>query len=544
MSGSVPRSAVRVVLVVAALAAASAPAGAVQRGAVPLTNDWTAWRVADRAPGAAATHRAALRLTLPGGSARGSRVSLRLTVPRRVRTTHIAMRVSYRTPGARVFVATGVRPRVVWRAAVNGRRGNAVVRVPVRGAHVIRVGVQRVGPARRPAVLTVRAYALSVRGAPSVPVPTPGAHPADGPVVTTSGAVVSGIPGAAGAPSTTSPRTGPVTGGGGTGGGADPRSSGVYWGARIGGSTYGSGFGDAPWDVNTLARFEANAGRGASLVVWGQAWRDGDRMQRFDTALYERVRQHGSIPVIDWSPWDRAAKGSNDQPEFQLGDVIRGDYDPYIRQWARDAAAWGHPLFVRFCHEMNGTWYPWSELRNGNSPGEFVAMWRHVHDIFVAEGATNVSWVWSINEVESYQGVPLDRLYPGDAYVDWVGMSGYNWGTGQPRSGWRTFARTFTNTYARLRTMAPDRPLMITELASAEQGGDKGQWIADALGVQLPRNFPAVRAVVWWNKRDEMMPWPIETSAGATAAFRAAINSGYYAANGFSHLDTSPIPAP
>lgn len=533
----------RLVVAAVVLAGVCAPAQAVQRGTVPLTNDWSAWRAADRVAGATATHRGSLRLALPAATTRGSRASVRITLPRRVRISQIAMRVSYTTPGARVYVATGARPHVAWRAATNARRRQAVVRVRLRGARIITVGLQRVAPSRRPAVLTVHAYALSVRGAPSVPVPADRAHPADGPVLTASGAVVSGIPGAPSPTSGARPGTGPGTPGGGDVGGVDPRSVGVYWGARIGGSTYGTAFGDAPWDPATLARFEANAGRGVSLVAWGQAWRDHGRMQRFDTALYEGVRQHGSIPVIDWAPWDLAARGSNDQPEFQLQDVIRGDYDPYIREWARGAAAWGHPFFLRFCHEMNGTWYPWSEARNGNSPGEFAAMWRHVHDIFVAEGAANVSWVWSINEVESYQGIPLERLYPGDAYVDWVGMSGYNWGTGQPRSGWRSFARTFTNTYARLRTMVPHRPLMITELASAEQGGDKGQWITDALGVQLPRNFPAVRAVVWWNKSDEMMPWPIETSPGATAAFRVAINSGYYAANGFSSVSASPIPA-
>ena len=50
----------------------------------------------------------------------------------------------------------------------------------------------------------------------------------------------------------------------------------------------------------------------------------------------------------------------------------------------KQAQEWGHPFFLRFDWEMNGFWFPWSEGVNGNKPGEFVAAWRHVHDIFTA----------------------------------------------------------------------------------------------------------------------------------------------------------------
>ena len=63
--------------------------------------------------------------------------------------------------------------------------------------------------------------------------------------------------------------------------------------------------------------------------------------------------------------------------------------NPYIGAWtktftkfATDAKTWGHPFFMRMDHEMNGKWYPWSEQVNGNQPGGYVRMWRHVHDIF------------------------------------------------------------------------------------------------------------------------------------------------------------------
>ena len=77
--------------------------------------------------------------------------------------------------------------------------------------------------------------------------------------------------------------------------------------------------------------------------------------------------------------------------------MIAGTHDAYIREFAEDARDWGHPFFLRFNWEMNGNWFPWSEGVNGNQPGEYVAAWRHVHDIFTEVGATNATWVWCPN---------------------------------------------------------------------------------------------------------------------------------------------------
>ena len=109
--------------------------------------------------------------------------------------------------------------------------------------------------------------------------------------------------------------------------------------------------------------------------------------------------------------------------------MIEGHHDAYIREFAEAAKAWGHPFFLRFNWEMNGNWFPWSEGVNGNQPGEYVAAWRHVHDIFTQVGATNATWVWCPNVDPASKLHDLASLYPGDAYVDWTGLDGYNWGT-------------------------------------------------------------------------------------------------------------------
>ena len=109
----------------------------------------------------------------------------------------------------------------------------------------------------------------------------------------------------------------------------------------------------------------------------------------------KRSASTAAIPFFSWS--SQSIPSGLDEPDFQLADVIAGSYDSYIREFAEGARDWGHPFFLRFDWEMNGNWFPWSEGVNGNQSGEYVAAWRHVHDIFTAVGATNVTWVWCPN---------------------------------------------------------------------------------------------------------------------------------------------------
>jgi beta-mannanase len=163
-----------------------------------------------------------------------------------------------------------------------------------------------------------------------------------------------------------------------------------------------------------------------------------------------------------------------------------------------------------------------------------------VHDLFVAAGATNVTWVWS--PVIEYPGwTPLAELYPGAAYVDWVAMDGYNSGTNpiQP-DRWRSFSELFGPTYSDLGKLAPGKPIMIAETASTEDGGSKATWITDALR-SLPRRFRRVAAFVWFNSGSDGMDWPIGSSTSARKAFAAAIRSPYFAANDFGEIEESPI---
>lgn len=261
-----------------------------------------------------------------------------------------------------------------------------------------------------------------------------------------------------------------------------------------------------------VGQFTAHAGRTPALVEYFRDWQSG-----FDTATANAVRALGATPVVTWEPWDSTLGGAN-QPRYALNRITAGAYDAYIRSWAAAAAAWGHPLFVRFAHEMNGNWYPWAEGVNGNRKGDFVRAWRHVHDIVLRAGARNVSWIWSVNR--DYTGsTPLAGLYPGDAYVDWEGVDVYNGGTAVAMGGWLSFSQAFDPTYNDLRSFSA-KPLLISETASAEAGGSKAAWI-NGFFAALHAD-PAIRGFCWFNFVKET-DWRIESSLAAQSAFATGL---------------------
>lgn len=271
-------------------------------------------------------------------------------------------------------------------------------------------------------------------------------------------------------------------------------------------------------------------GRVPAIVMFHVQW--GNEGGRFDRGLFDFLHERGAAPLVTWEPWNPIYAGGVavfDQPEFALRTILNGDWDAYIDSWAEGVAAFGQPVFLRFGHEMNGNWYPWSVWTNGNTAAEFVAAWRYLVDRFAAAGADNVRWVWSPNALLSGSAAELLSLYPGDDAVHYVGISGFNWGTTvQPWgvAGWQSFAEIFTATYGLLGEMTT-KPLIIAEMASAEEGGDKAAWILDAYLTQLPQHFPRIRAVTWFNIEKET-DWRFSSSPASLEAFITAAEAPYF----------------
>lgn len=272
-----------------------------------------------------------------------------------------------------------------------------------------------------------------------------------------------------------------------------------------------------PWRPADLAQvnaFESTVRAHASIVMWYADWQHGS----VDLAQLRAVNSRDALPEITWEPWDYTIGLRRPQPRYTLASIIAGRHDALIRSWARGLRTYGKPVLLRFAQEQNGNWYPWGTNSNGNQPGQFVQAWRHVHNIFASMHATNVLWVWS--PVARF-GVALDTSqYPGDAYVNIVGLSGFNGGSALPWTGWRTFASLFDASLRTLHQLAPTKPVQIAEVSSAAEGGSKAGWIADMF--RDLRQQPNVRSVVWFDVAKQT-DWRINRQSPAGTAFAAGL---------------------
>jgi hypothetical protein len=225
----------------------------------------------------------------------------------------------------------------------------------------------------------------------------------------------------------------------------------------------------------------------------------------------------GRIPLISW-------QGPS------LNEVLSGANDALIRARADDVKAFGASLFLTWGWEMNGNWTLWGGAQSSdpgttNGPAKYVAAWRHIHDIFVQEGATNAVWVWTVNN-QSVPNAPWNdvaQYYPGDTYVDWVGIDGYNWGSSESWSGWYSFSSLFAPVYDRYHTA---KPVMIVETASVESGGSKAGWIANAMA-DMNTTLPDIAAIVWFDANKEH-DWRPNSSPTAFETYKLMGTSPYF----------------
>lgn len=215
----------------------------------------------------------------------------------------------------------------------------------------------------------------------------------------------------------------------------------------------------------------------------------------------------GRIPLVNWEPHN-----------IDFNKIVDGSLDATIKARAKGSKALGKKFFLDFSAEMNG-----DEAWDGNNAPLYIAAYRHIHDIFVAEGATNVVWAWCPNVTDIHGGNKNTMdYYPGDAYVDWTGVDGYNWGTNN--GGWQSFQQVFENIYPLL--AAKKKPIIIGEMSSAQVGGDKARWI-DAIVPTLRAKYPLIKCVVWFDINKER-DWRISSSPEAEAAFIRMAKNPYF----------------
>jgi len=225
------------------------------------------------------------------------------------------------------------------------------------------------------------------------------------------------------------------------------------------------------------------------------------------------AKNNGSTLVVTWM-----ANGYNAQ------DLVDGKADTYIRDYAKGVKGYGEEIWLRPLHEANGDWYDWGVGKSGagNTDANVAEAFRHIVKIFKEEGVTNVKWVWTTNASNSGKGSTLTGNYPGDDYVDYISIDGYNWGTCQSWSSWQTFSQVFKKAYDALAKI--NKPLFIAEISSSERGGNKAEWITDMFE-HFATDFSRVFAVMWFSQSKEANEgdWALNTSQAAVDAWKAGI---------------------
>jgi Glycosyl hydrolase family 26 len=265
-------------------------------------------------------------------------------------------------------------------------------------------------------------------------------------------------------------------------------------------------------DPALIDAYTKRVGRPPAIVLSYKRW----GVKPFYRPELRQIDRRGALPMVSWEPWNSAGAG------IPLRQIARGRYDGYVRRSAREARAWGRPVMLRFAHEMNGSWDPWGRGAPGGGERNFRAAWKHLVTIFREAGADNVLWVWCPNVNNGK--LPFMQFYPGDEWVDWVGLDGFNWGGS---IGWRSFSETFAGSYEQLAART-SKPILIAETGSGEEDGDKAAWVRSALLRELA-NFELVRAVVWFNSVDRS-DFRIASSPAALATFREGIAAPRYGA--------------
>lgn len=255
---------------------------------------------------------------------------------------------------------------------------------------------------------------------------------------------------------------------------------------------------------------------------WENLGRDSLRTQ------LDAVSNNGWRPMVSANPYFTADCQQNGKTIYKA--IADGNCDELVKKVGRNLKAYGRPILLRFAWEMNIESMGWSIQKTGSNPTDFVSAWRRVHDITRNEGATNILWVFSPNIITP-TSIAYNSLYPGDAYVDWVGLDGYNWGNTQSWSKWENFSQVFSQSYNALVSIAPSKPLMLAEVNTTDAGGDKALWYKDMLQTQIPYNFPAIKAVIFYNEDrsgTEHVNWLINSSQLALQSFIQSINNPTY----------------
>ena len=233
------------------------------------------------------------------------------------------------------------------------------------------------------------------------------------------------------------------------------------------------------------------------------------------------LHARGIVPQVYWEPIDPS--NQTDCADWSLANIINGGHDAYIRQWAQAAKAYGGTVLLRFAHEMNGYWYIWGNGRCTNTPTKFRQAWQHVWNIFRGPngvGATNVKFEYSV-----YGGKYVTTDYPGNKYVDYLGLTALDWGPAANQKR-RSLVTAMTSWMKALRHLSKTKPIIASEIAAGYAANcatcDKGAWLSQGYPAVYAK-WPQVVAIIYfdYDMRGVGQPdWRLTSPTSAMTAYQ------------------------
>jgi len=263
--------------------------------------------------------------------------------------------------------------------------------------------------------------------------------------------------------------------------------------------------------LEDLQTFEEAAGKSLVWVYFSHNWY---KSPEFPQRTADWIRQAGSIPYVRLMLRSDSEQYHADE-DYSPIRILEGAWDDDLRAWMQAARNYHAPLIVEYGTEMNGEWFSWNGSWNGaggtaaygdaaipDGPERFRDAYRRIIDLGRAEGAANLTWVFHVNAYDN-PDEPWNRFesyYPGDDYIDWLGVSVYGAQTPLDEE-WEPFRTAMDAAYLRLARLSPEKPIALLEFGATSRNPhmSQEQWAENALKDITAMRWKRLFALAWWN---------------------------------------------
>jgi hypothetical protein len=210
-----------------------------------------------------------------------------------------------------------------------------------------------------------------------------------------------------------------------------------------------------------------------------------------------------------------------------IANCAAGSYNSYWKQFGSNISAYGlgHSI-IRLGWEFNGDWYPWAATQ----PATWVKCWQQIVTS-ARSTAPGLQWNWNVSRGASKGLADPTQAYPGNAYVDMIGVDSYDWWPGATTSaGWdKQLNGTQGLNYWLSFAKAHGKPFSVPEWGNASTsvsssaGGDDPAYVQDMAGFfQANAANLAFEANLQGTDNTGGVYWPTTTLPNAAAAYRSA----------------------